>query len=160
MKGLIVLLACLTFAAGQENKPKITAEKNANVATLKCDGGTWAEGVKNEINLSVDRLETVTCETGNKNQKAVVFIKVRTCDNCIELDVWTLTAIIIGNILMTILIGVVVYKLTAQPTAKTFSGNKASDRQNLIQNGERDTYQRLNAGQKSEYSALGVGKRS
>ncbi|KAL6471991.1 hypothetical protein MHYP_G00206410 [Metynnis hypsauchen] len=70
-----------------------------------------------------------------------------------------IAAIATGNLLATILIGVAVYSLSAQPKGKSFSGNKASDKEHLIRNGDGDTYQPLAPGQKSEYQTLGGARR-
>uniref|UniRef100_A0A3B1KCG6 CD3 gamma/delta subunit Ig-like domain-containing protein n=1 Tax=Astyanax mexicanus TaxID=7994 RepID=A0A3B1KCG6_ASTMX len=139
----------------------IISEKSVsdNQAQLECTGGEWKSGNSTlEIKLRDDSVHTDTC-TKNKDGKSEIhanlYVKVRTAANLIEMDVLTLSLIIGGNIVMYFLLGGVVYSLSSQPRAqRTFSGNKASDKQVLIQNGERDTYQQLNAN-KSEYSALG-----
>ncbi|MCJ8739825.1 hypothetical protein PDJAM_G00051830 [Pangasius djambal] len=84
----------------------------------------------------------------------------RACENCIDLDVTALSVVVVGNLLATFLIAWAVYSITGQPKGKIFSGNKASDKVNLLSNGDRDTYQQLTPGQNSEYSGLvGVRKK-
>ncbi|KAB5550123.1 hypothetical protein PHYPO_G00050090 [Pangasianodon hypophthalmus] len=70
-----------------------------------------------------------------------LLVQFRTCENCIDLDITALSFVIVGNLLATVLIAWAVYSITGQPKGRNFSGNKASDKVNLISNGERDTYQ-------------------
>ncbi|KAG9265335.1 T-cell surface glycoprotein CD3 gamma chain [Astyanax mexicanus] len=158
MERVIVILAVLVLAQAAEEKT-IISEKlvSDNQAKLECTGEKWKSlnGTILEINLHDDSFRTDTCMKKDGKSDADLYVKVRTAANLIEMDILTLSLIIGGNIVMYVLLGGVVYSLSSQPSAqRTFSGNKASDKQVLIQNGERDTYQQLNAN-KSEYSALG-----
>nr|NP_001187238.1 CD3 gamma/delta precursor [Ictalurus punctatus]ACN96560.1 CD3 gamma/delta [Ictalurus punctatus] len=159
-RSLLFLFTCLLMqklVSGQENE-LFKVKKTQDLFTFRCNNGKWNlenGNTPDEINLPYKDLNSVyTC---SKNEKIYeITIKFRTCDNCIELDTPALTAIIVGNILATFLIAFAVYSITAQPKGKNFSGNKASDKVNLITNGDRETYQQLNPGQNSEYSRLEV----
>ncbi|XP_036418782.1 T-cell surface glycoprotein CD3 delta chain-like [Colossoma macropomum] len=163
MKGLtLLLLAGLLFIQrSTAAEPSITVQKNSDSADLKCTGGTWEEGHDNKTNINVsyneDKAEIKNCHTTDKSLK--ILVRVRPCENCIELNVLAIAAIAVGNALATILIGVAVYSLSAQPKGKSFSGNKASDKEHLIRNGDGDTYQPLAPGQRSEYQTLGGAKK-
>ncbi|KAI4897708.1 hypothetical protein NFI96_012941 [Prochilodus magdalenae] len=154
------LVINLVLSAPLQEDPLITASKKSDSSVLTCQNSKWSS------NSSTTELEILDYENflhqdkcGSEGSFVEIVIKVRPCDNCIELNPVTITAIAAGNILATILIGVAVYSLTAQPKTKSFSGNKASDKVNLLHNGEGDTYQQLNQGQKSEYQVLGHRKK-
>ncbi|KAG9342096.1 hypothetical protein JZ751_017093 [Albula glossodonta] len=77
------------------------------------------------------------------------------CDNCIALEAGTVAGILVGEIVATALIGVAVYLIASQPQGKAYrQGNKASDRQNLIQNQHNDTTYQPLSGHSSDYSQL------
>ncbi|KAI4879548.1 hypothetical protein NFI96_030825, partial [Prochilodus magdalenae] len=129
--------------------------KNADWTELRCTGGMWDSNIPEhdqfkhiDVDFKKDTKFIKTCynKEPTKDGEPIptpvqVYVKVRTCDTCLELDPLTLAAIFGGSILTTALIAVAVYSLSAQPKGKSFSGNKASDRVNLIPNGEGDTYQ-------------------
>ncbi|XP_061074404.1 T-cell surface glycoprotein CD3 delta chain-like [Conger conger] len=107
-----------------------------------------------ELQYSDDNSGEYSCVKGEIKHN--ILVKFRTCDNCIALDTGTVVGIIVGEVVATLLIGWAVYLLASQPQGKVFNqANKASDRQNLIQNQQNDsTYQQLSHGNSSEYSHL------
>uniref|UniRef100_A0A3B1JAW6 CD3 gamma/delta subunit Ig-like domain-containing protein n=1 Tax=Astyanax mexicanus TaxID=7994 RepID=A0A3B1JAW6_ASTMX len=147
MERVIVILAVLVLAQAAEGIISVKTVSDDR-AQLECTG-TWTNAKESiwTVDLRVDNSSMDTCTpktdgTGKGITSAKLYVKVRTAANLIEMDIVTLISIIGGNIVMYILLGVVVYNLSSQPRAqRTFSGNKASDKQVLIQNGERDTYQ-------------------
>ncbi|KAL7849436.1 hypothetical protein SRHO_G00210590 [Serrasalmus rhombeus] len=166
MKGLTLLLfAGLMFIQRSTAADlSISANTKSDSAELKCDKGKWQkENIEETLTVQYteDRNEVETCKEDVEGSEISrqILVRVRTCENCIEMNIAAITAIAIGNILATILIGVAVYSLTAQPKGKSFSGNKASDKEHLIRNGDGDTYQPLAPGQKSEYQTLGGARR-
>ncbi|XP_017564937.1 T-cell surface glycoprotein CD3 gamma chain [Pygocentrus nattereri] len=166
MKGLTLLLfAGLMFIQRSTAADlSISATTNSDSAELRCNNGKWQkDNLEKPFNVQYteDRNEIQTCmEDGEEPEKFTqILVRVRTCKNCIEMNIAAIAAIATGNILATILIGVAVYSLTAQPKGKSFSGNKASDKEHLIRNGDGDTYQPLAPGQKSEYQTLGGARR-
>uniref|UniRef100_A0A3Q4AQC5 Uncharacterized protein n=1 Tax=Mola mola TaxID=94237 RepID=A0A3Q4AQC5_MOLML len=95
-----------------------------------------------------------------KNTK--IFVKIRTCDNCVELDLASVIGIAAGNVVATIVIAVGVYLTTAQTRfGSSTSHKKGSDRQRLVPNevsnrAPNDHYQplKLKSGQKDTYDVL------
>ncbi|XP_028856564.1 T-cell surface glycoprotein CD3 delta chain-like [Denticeps clupeoides] len=100
------------------------------------------------------------CRHSTTELSKIIHVKFRTGENMIELDTPAVVGICVGNIIATILIGVSVYCIAAQPSQRTFSGSKvsqASDRQNLIPNDSM--YQPLRKGQSSDYDQLHIRKK-
>ncbi|XP_076833044.1 T-cell surface glycoprotein CD3 delta chain [Brachyhypopomus gauderio] len=149
-----LLLTGLVLKQTLAAESPIAVHKTSSGVKLECKGGTWNVKEKTDTFLNLEYRDE---NSGEKTcmEKNKIFVKFRTCDNCIELDVISIVGIIVGNILATFLIGLAVYSLSAQPRNKSMSGNKASDKKALLPNGENDTYQQLASGQISEYSALG-----
>ncbi|XP_037630439.1 T-cell surface glycoprotein CD3 epsilon chain-like isoform X2 [Sebastes umbrosus] len=89
-----------------------------------------------------------------------IFVKFRTCDNCVEFDTTSITGMVVGNVVATIVIGVAVYLIASQTrTAPTTSNKKSSDRQHLVpidvsNRAPNDHYQPLKARQKDTYDVL------
>nr|CBJ56260.1 CD3 gamma/delta protein [Dicentrarchus labrax] len=176
MKSQTILPACLLLlltqtALGQgatAGDPKITVKTVSDGIELHCgDGNT----ILNSDDVTVQKLEygddktgEYRCVTkGEDTDLSKIYVKFRSCDNCIELDEESITGIVVGNVVATILIGVAVY-LIASPTRITpnTTHKKSSDRQPLVQNkrsnrpsGPNDEhYQPLARGQKDLYDEL------
>ncbi|CAL8343201.1 unnamed protein product [Arctogadus glacialis] len=83
-----------------------------------------------------DLLYEDTAEELNCDEK--IFIKIRTCDNCVEMDSWSIAGLAVGNLVSTALIGVAVYLVAshAQMPSRT-ADSQSSDRQQLIQGNSR-----------------------
>ncbi|KAG5837381.1 T-cell surface glycoprotein CD3 delta chain-like [Anguilla anguilla] len=160
---LVYVMVMLISAASADEKDKVDIETKedgegvkiscVNSKLLDKDGKILNQ---TEIVLAYqdDNSREYTCEAGGKSMS--IFVKFRTCDNCVDLDVGTVAGIVVGEVIATALIGVAVYLLASQPQGKVYrQANKASDRQNLIQNQQNDsTYQPLSHGNASEYSQL------
>uniref|UniRef100_A0A3P9NLL6 T-cell surface glycoprotein CD3 delta chain n=1 Tax=Poecilia reticulata TaxID=8081 RepID=A0A3P9NLL6_POERE len=50
-----------------------------------------------------------SCEKGPK-----IFVKFRTCDNCVELDTASIVGLAVGDVVATIVVGVAVYLIASQ----------------------------------------------
>uniref|UniRef100_H3BFR3 T-cell surface glycoprotein CD3 gamma chain n=1 Tax=Latimeria chalumnae TaxID=7897 RepID=H3BFR3_LATCH len=87
------------------------------------------------------------------SHKLYVFFHM--CENCVSLDPGTISGIIVGDIVATLLIAFAVYCVSAQNSIKTF---RASDRQNLIQNDVNQLYQPLGDRDDSAYSHIGASR--
>ncbi|KAJ8280221.1 hypothetical protein GJAV_G00051990 [Gymnothorax javanicus] len=170
---LTLMLASTGFA---EEKEKLTfkIEESGEKVIITCDVQTtqveWYKddyalenGTQNPIALDYkdDNTGEYKCtKTADKAEEnkdiGKIYVKFRSCDNCVALDVGTVVGIAVGEVIATAMIGVAVYLLASQPQGKGFrQGNKASDRQALIQNQQNDlTYQPLIHGNSSEYSHL------
>ncbi|KAI9541288.1 hypothetical protein NQZ68_031616 [Dissostichus eleginoides] len=89
-----------------------------------------------------------------------IYVKFRTCDNCVEFDTSTITGLAIGDVLATIVIGVAVYIIASKTQiGPTTSVKKSSDRQHLVPNAARggasnDPYQALKPRQRDTYDEL------
>ncbi|XP_064158631.1 T-cell surface glycoprotein CD3 delta chain-like isoform X2 [Anguilla rostrata] len=155
---LVYVMVMLTLAGNSQ----ITTDDAGEGVKLTCKNAKkWIIGRKEILNQTEIVLEykddssgEYTCQTDDDNVK--ILVKFRTCDNCVDLDVGTVAGIVVGEVIATALIGVAVYLLASQPQGKVYrQANKASDRQNLIQNQQNDsTYQPLSHGNASEYSQL------
>uniref|UniRef100_A0A8C9Z2Q7 Uncharacterized protein n=1 Tax=Sander lucioperca TaxID=283035 RepID=A0A8C9Z2Q7_SANLU len=55
-----------------------------------------------------------TCISADNKEESKIYVKFRTCNNCIELDVPSIVGIVIGNVAATIVIGVAVYLTASQ----------------------------------------------
>ncbi|XP_053363539.1 T-cell surface glycoprotein CD3 delta chain-like [Clarias gariepinus] len=169
-KILIFHFTCLLMqklVSGQDKDGEISMTKISNLFVFKCTNGEFKyqnETTSPELKLiyeEKDSKEYMCVKSGDpQTPLSTILVKFRTCDNCIELDAPSLSAIIVGNLVATFLIAFAVYSITRQPKGRNFTGNKASDKVNLLPNGEGDTYQPLTPGQNSEYSRLdGVRKK-
>ncbi|KAJ0063825.1 hypothetical protein NL108_011058 [Boleophthalmus pectinirostris] len=85
-----------------------------------------------------------------------IFIKFRSCDNCVDLDVMSITGLIFGNVLATFVIGISVYLIAKHGQIGTTTMNKkASDKQPLVQPDTSDgVYQRLRKNDRDIYNEL------
>ncbi|XP_053176114.1 T-cell surface glycoprotein CD3 epsilon chain-like [Scomber japonicus] len=134
---------------------------------LTCTGDSWKitdrsgrpeDGNSLELEYNDDKSGEYKC-TKDEYVKASIFVKFRTCDNCIDLDAGSISSIVIGDVVATIVIGVAVYLIASHArTAPVPSNKKSSDRQHLVPNEARatnDHYQPLNLrGPKDTYDEL------
>ncbi|XP_051814205.1 T-cell surface glycoprotein CD3 gamma chain-like [Acanthochromis polyacanthus] len=106
-----------------------------------------------------------TCETkkeGSEDIRSKILVKIRTCDNCIELDSGAIAGIAVGEVVATIVIGVAVYLVASKAGSGPAPTNKkSSDRQHLVPNEvtnrpTNDHYQplRTRGGQRDTYDVL------
>lgn len=157
-------------AKGNDDGPKATDGQNE--VTLVCPDGIWVlEGDKvGDATMTVkyenDASREYQCQKGPEPDKDVeylkgkIYVRLRLCENCIDLEWSALTGIIMGNIVATILIGVAVYSISTQSKGPSFSSNKASqesDRRNLIPNDS--TYQPLTNSGRDAYEVLHTRRR-
>ncbi|XP_056297208.1 T-cell surface glycoprotein CD3 delta chain-like [Pseudoliparis swirei] len=96
---------------------------------------------------------------GEEPEGAKIYVKFRTCDNCIELDLASITGIVVGDVVATLLIGVTVYLIAAQSRSAAVTAlKKSSDRQHLVLNettqAPNDHYQTLLGRQRDTYDVL------
>ncbi|XP_077422432.1 T-cell surface glycoprotein CD3 gamma chain [Vanacampus margaritifer] len=62
-----------------------------------------------------------------------IFVKFRSCDNCVELDLVSISSLAAGDLMATIVLGVAVYLVASQTHASVLnSQHKSSDRKQLI----------------------------
>ncbi|KAL4647302.1 T-cell surface glycoprotein CD3 gamma chain-like isoform X1 [Arapaima gigas] len=131
---------------------------------LICKGKNWID--PNGLELSNNTLTLqyadehsgeYKCANSSNEDGEKIFVKFRTCDNCIKLETSTLMGIVSGDVLVTILIGMAVYFIASQPSPRSYSNSKASDRQTLLAhqgNQANDLYTPLTHGNSEQYSEL------
>ncbi|XP_041656487.1 T-cell surface glycoprotein CD3 delta chain-like isoform X1 [Cheilinus undulatus] len=171
MKSQIVIPACLLLLwtlAGAEIVPEVKPAQGG--IRLSCGKGNKIEDIKGgppteSLTLSYrdDHTGEYTCVSVSESvEKSMIFVKFRTCDNCIELDTGAIVGMAVGNVVATIVVGVAVYLVASQSrNGPVTSNKKSSDRQHLVPNEERgrasnDHYQPLKpkGGQKDTYDVL------
>uniref|UniRef100_A0A8D3CM40 CD3 gamma/delta subunit Ig-like domain-containing protein n=1 Tax=Scophthalmus maximus TaxID=52904 RepID=A0A8D3CM40_SCOMX len=119
MKCQRVLPACYlllwTLAAD-----KITVKTVSGGVRLTCEG-TDAYFKKGEELVKSQELPykdgasgEYTCVHNHSKSEEYIFVKFRTCDNCIEIDPASILGLAVGNVLATIVLGVAVYLVASQ----------------------------------------------
>ncbi|XP_070826936.1 T-cell surface glycoprotein CD3 epsilon chain-like [Chaetodon trifascialis] len=157
--------------------PKIQAKTVSGGIVLTCDGNK----IKNKTGDPEESLRLAYSDDNTGEYECVndpatdgsdegqlgstlpkIFVKFRTCDNCIELDLTSVMAMAVGNVVATVGIGVAVYLLMSHTRiSPTASHKKSSDRQHLVPNevssrAPNDHYQPLKhkGGQRDTYDVL------
>ncbi|XP_023373107.1 T-cell surface glycoprotein CD3 delta chain [Otolemur garnettii] len=159
-------LAGLILAAflPQVSPLKTPMEELEDKVLLNCDSGiTWLTGTMGTFlasNTSLDLGKRVLDPRGvymcsETHEQAVktstVQVYYRMCQNCVELDPATLTGIIIGDIIATLLLALGVYFFVGHETGRLSGG--AADTQALLRNDQ--VYQPLRDRDDVQYSHLG-----
>ncbi|RVE64373.1 hypothetical protein OJAV_G00125100 [Oryzias javanicus] len=163
---LLLLWTLAALVHFESVSPDITVEEYTNGIKLICKGGSIKkDGIEvnetKELSYKDENSGEYQCETLGTAEKAEskIYVKFRTCDNCVEFDVTSIVSILVGNVVATAGIGVAVYLVASQTRTGQGSSNKKkrSDKQNLVRNEQRATdsdYQTLNHGRKDEYDLL------
>ncbi|XP_069003384.1 T-cell surface glycoprotein CD3 gamma chain-like isoform X2 [Embiotoca jacksoni] len=132
----LLLLWTLTVTA---KDPEITVEELENGIKLSCKEGFTIESE----NGTYEQTRTLTyrddntgeyrCKGSLSDVEHKIYVKFRTCDNCIDLDEVSIAGIVIGEVVATTVIGVAVYLVASQAqTGPVTSNKKGSDRQHLV----------------------------
>ncbi|MBN3315460.1 CD3D protein, partial [Atractosteus spatula] len=106
----------------------ITAKDEEDKTVFTCNKGSWSNDPAHktlELEYQNKRTGYYTCNFENNN--ITLYVKFRTCDNCIQADASTIAGIVVGDLVATLLIGVAVYCVSSQPKGRSYSNNKASD---------------------------------
>ncbi|XP_076002566.1 uncharacterized protein LOC142995408 isoform X2 [Genypterus blacodes] len=140
MRGHIALLACVlllftltAFVSCVDAKSEFKVMKLPDEikVTCKAEGSSIYKGAdkweRPTMAYSDENTGEYACKKDGKEEEEKIFIKFRTCDNCIQLDTASVIAMVVGNLVATGVIGVSVY-LVASPSQTTTS----LDRQHLI----------------------------
>ncbi|XP_075460335.1 T-cell surface glycoprotein CD3 gamma chain-like isoform X2 [Ascaphus truei] len=154
-----ILWVLLLSAGLMPTHAKVDVSDKNGKLTLSCGdlkAMTWHKGVWELVgeNSTLD-LGSVwndprghySCK-GDKAEKHI-YVFVRMCQNCIELDLGTITGFIVADVIMIVLIAVAVYCISGSETRRPA---RASDKQNLISN--EQLYQPLGERQDGAYSQL------
>nr|ATI15093.1 T-cell surface glycoprotein CD3 gamma/delta [Lutjanus peru] len=111
-------LSCL------ENKYRIQAKNGSIHDSLKLEYKDDNTGEYACVKIEEDEVEAIE----------KIYVKFRTCDNCVELDVPSIVGLVMGNVVATTVIGVAVYLIASQTRNGPVTSHKSSDRQRLVQN--------------------------
>ncbi|KAM9853129.1 T-cell surface glycoprotein CD3 gamma chain isoform 1-T1 [Aulostomus maculatus] len=155
MKCQLALPACLVllwgqtaFISCQESDIKVTAVTGGFEVTCK-NGEKIMKNGESDVEPLLEYKDENSGEYQCQPDGPKIFVKFRTCDNCIELDWAAILGLAFGDVVATIVIGVAVYLIASQARiGPTTSERKSSDRQQLVPNVKRnrvpnDDYQEL-----------------
>ncbi|XP_038830136.1 T-cell surface glycoprotein CD3 delta chain-like [Salvelinus namaycush] len=169
----LLVIWTMTVAEDTVPKLKIKVEESSDKIIVTCLDGYQFQSTNitaqtleykdentNEYVCEKDKAPVSDEDQGKDQVK--IYVKFRTCDNCIELDTTAAVGMVVGDLVATVLIGVAVYSIASQPKAKLITGKKTSSKMGLINNeasANEDpigNYQPLNKRRmdKSEYSTL------
>uniref|UniRef100_A0A3B5KX86 Uncharacterized protein n=1 Tax=Xiphophorus couchianus TaxID=32473 RepID=A0A3B5KX86_9TELE len=127
---LELFLAHLTARSLLQLHNKIKVQETADGIKLSCDGnlmvtGNGKNGTEMTLSYRDDESGEYTCDDDSQ-----IYVKFRTCDNCIELDTSSIVSLAVGDIVATVVVGVAVYLIASQartgqvkPTKKTHEKN-------------------------------------
>ncbi|XP_049581550.1 T-cell surface glycoprotein CD3 epsilon chain [Syngnathus scovelli] len=78
--------------------------------------------------------EYVCVDQGDRSIASRIYVKFRTCDNCVELDWWSISSLAVGDLMATIVLGVGVYLVASRYHASVVSSqHRNSDRKHFYQ---------------------------
>ncbi|CAL1570807.1 unnamed protein product [Knipowitschia caucasica] len=152
---LLLLLVCIPGSV----KSGLEVESSSGGVKIKCASHQIL--YKGEFLLADNMVQYQDSNTGeyvckNSTEEQKIFVKFRTCENCVELDVMSAAGLIVGDVLATVVIGVSIF-LIAKHSQTTSPNKKGSDKQRLVPNeATSDPYQRLRFrnGQREIYDEL------
>ncbi|XP_071215176.1 T-cell surface glycoprotein CD3 delta chain-like [Salvelinus alpinus] len=160
------LLVIWTMTVAEDTVPKLKIkvdDSSSDKIIVTClDGYQFrsTNSTTKTLEYKDENTNEYVCEKDDVQAK--IYVKFRSCDNCIELDTTAAVGMIVGDLVATVLIGVAVYSIASQPKATRITGKKTSSKMGLINNeasANEDpigNYQPLNKRRmdKSEYSTL------
>ncbi|XP_069547210.1 T-cell surface glycoprotein CD3 gamma chain-like isoform X2 [Brachyistius frenatus] len=139
-----------------DNGIKLTCKEGF---TIKSENGT--SGQTRTLTYRDDNTGEYQCSDSEHGHIHKIYVKFRTCDNCIDLDEVSISGIVIGEVVATTVIGVAVYLIASQAQTRPVTSNKkGSDRQHLVpvdmSRNSDGHYQplRRQAGQRDMYDVL------
>ncbi|XP_053729321.1 T-cell surface glycoprotein CD3 gamma chain-like [Synchiropus splendidus] len=159
---LLLLLLCeLTGAQEKDFKVKVTTVQEGYKITCGTDSNvTMSNGgieVVKPLKFKDENSMEYKCVSKDPVGEASIFVKFRTCDNCVELNMTTISGLLVGNLVATIAIGVSVYLVASKGQFGTSrSSKRGSDQQNLAKGGRgpNDVYERLQRSTQDTYDQL------
>lgn len=164
---LLWTLSAFVSSKDKTTEPQLKVTSVADGIKVECPTGQNLYHNDNPTGKIAYRDENTgeyICKGNSDGTETTIFVKLRTCDNCVDLNVASVSGMIIGDIVATVVIGVAVYLIASQATktGSVTSNKKSSDRQHLVSNemsnrsvndhyqplrhqkGKRDTYDVLN----------------
>ncbi|KAF6722392.1 T-cell surface glycoprotein CD3 epsilon chain [Oryzias melastigma] len=131
------LLLLLTLAAlvHCDSGSDIIVEEHSNKIKLTCKDGTVWKNIKNSNDDSNKTMELLyrdensgeyqcVLKTDPNSIESQIYVKFRTCDNCVEFDMTSIASILVGNLVATAGIGVAVYLVASQTRTSQSPSNK------------------------------------
>lgn len=165
---LVLLWTLTAFVSSEDVKTDIEVTSVSDGIKVKCPANHVLYRGENmwtseKIEYKDENTGEYVCKKDDGSEKTI-FVKFRTCDNCVDLDKASVSGMIVGDIVATLVIGVAVYLIASQAprTGSVPSTKKSSDRQQLLsgemtsrsinehyqplrhKKGQRDTYDELN----------------
>ncbi|XP_061774937.1 T-cell surface glycoprotein CD3 delta chain-like [Nerophis ophidion] len=146
----------------------VKVEVGSGKFTITCNGknevvSPTGKSVAYPLKIKDENSGEYKCAPGNDGQNpngTSIFVKFRSCDNCVELDTVSLAGLALGDLMATIVLGVAVYHVASQThNGLVSTQHKRSDRKHLLPMEERtrvqnDDYQELQGGNKEIYNTL------
>lgn len=165
MKRLVVLPACLLLLhtlTGAIADSGIDVKTGQRGVTILCTGDNEKVVSANGKNVTFpltskdENSGEYKCVSDNLDEASAkaaagtkIFVKFRSCDNCVELDTASVAGLAAGNLVTTFVIGVAVYLVASHAQINPItSEKKRSDRKHLLPNemssrAPNDHYQEL-----------------
>ncbi|XP_070762110.1 T-cell surface glycoprotein CD3 gamma chain-like [Enoplosus armatus] len=164
---LLLLWTLTASVSAQEEPPEFVVKTVSDGIELVC-GDNDIIRTKDDKSVKSTKLHYKDENTGEYmcdnpgEAKSKIFVKFRTCENCIEVDATAITGLVVGEVMATVVIGVAVYLIASQFRSSPFTPQKkSSDRQHLVPNevsnrAPNDHYQPLRhkGGHKETYDVL------
>ncbi|XP_062328842.1 T-cell surface glycoprotein CD3 gamma chain-like [Osmerus eperlanus] len=150
MKTLLLASVLLVWTMRASSEEKITVIKEKNGIRLECpksdnlySGSVLHNGI---LEYTDEKTGEYVCKNNEYDPTIKMYVKFRTCKNCIQLDPAAAAGMAIGNLVATVMIGVAVYHIASQSRRTPATVQQASDRRALIPNESNNEshYQKLN----------------
>ncbi|XP_058865731.1 T-cell surface glycoprotein CD3 delta chain-like isoform X1 [Acipenser ruthenus] len=157
----LLLVELVNMQNAEEKDIEVKSEGEEDI-TLQCKTGNWENDGSSELSLKNEDSNSKEYVCQKDGKKKQIYVKFRTCNNCIQLEAGTVAGIVVGDVIATVLIAVAVYCVSSQQKSGAYISNKASDRQNLLMNdGNNMVYEPLRERDDGAYSKLAPrGQRS
>ncbi|XP_038129315.1 T-cell surface glycoprotein CD3 delta chain-like isoform X1 [Cyprinodon tularosa] len=159
---LLWTLAAFWSGVNMQATGEIDVQNFAEYIELSCKekniSGNGYESTKRlKLYYRDDNSGEYKCENVGDKEGEKIFVKLRTCDNCVELDTPSIVGLAVGDVVATIVVGVAVYLIATQArTSQVKPAKKKSDREKLVRNEVQndDNYQKLIHRGRSEYDEI------
>eukprot|EP00062_Callorhinchus_milii_P025701 gi/632986965/ref/XP_007910534.1/ PREDICTED: T-cell surface glycoprotein CD3 gamma chain [Callorhinchus milii] len=158
----VLVTVVVTVVLFGDMHANLHAKIQKNGITLQCphSKGWEKDGVNYTMKVSGENVNLVklsdkdtgeyTCFDGHHDISAFVF--VRLCQNCVQLDTSTISGIVVGDLIATLLIALATYCVSSSLNRE--GAHQESDRQSLVPINDDNVYQHLGNRVNSEYSEL------
>ncbi|KAM7413534.1 hypothetical protein PAMA_020759 [Pampus argenteus] len=138
---LLLLWTLTAFVNCDKEDPDITVKNVLGGIKLHCKSGdiTYPNRsvIAGEAQLKYhdDNTGLYSCGDSASETSTHIFVKFRTCDNCVEFNEASIAGLVIGNVVATTVVAVAVYLVASQAQIGPVSSHKkSSDRHHLVPN--------------------------